>query len=67
MNIKAYKDFTINGIFYAKGDTIKVNKFNIDSIWKLNEAGYIEPITVKDYLKMRNEILNPAIKKKEEE
>jgi hypothetical protein len=63
MEIIAKKDFTIDDKQYEKGDIVKVNKNNIDYIWKLNEKGFIEPITVKDINKLYNEILNS--KKKE--
>lgn len=55
----------LNGIFYDKGDEIEVS--NIEQLRKLNEKGFIEPLTqkqIQDYFK------KPEIKKifkKEEE
>lgn len=38
-------DCQINGIFYSKGDEIKVE--NKEQLVKLNEKGFIEPLTPK--------------------
>ena len=35
----------LNGIFYDKGDVIEVN--TIEQLKKLNEKGFIEPLTPK--------------------
>ena len=48
----AYKDCQINGIFYEKGEPVKVN--NKEALLKLIELGLIEPLTAKeiqDYFK----------------
>lgn len=61
----ANKDCQINGIFYEKGNEIKVD--NKEQLNKLNELGFIEPLTqkeIQDYFK-KEEIKN--IFKKEEE
>lgn len=45
-------DCQINGIFYSKGDEIKVE--NIEQLQKLNERGFIEPLAqkqIQDYFK----------------
>ena len=45
-------DCQINGIYYAKGDNIEVK--TIEQLRKLNEKGFIEPMTPKqmqDYFK----------------
>ena len=50
-------DCQINGIFYSKGDEIKVE--NKEQLIKLNEKGFIEPLTpkqIQDYFKNSNEI-----------
>ena len=55
-------DCQLNGIFYSKGDEIKVN--NIEQLTKINEKGFIEPLTAKeiqDYFK------KPDFKFKKEE
>lgn len=56
-------DCQINGVFYDKGEEIKVN--NIEELQKLNEKGFIEPLTAKqiqDYFKTEKRIF-----RKEEE
>ena len=48
----AKKDCQVNGIFYDKGDEIEVN--SIEQLRKLNERGFIEPLTqkeIQDYFK----------------
>lgn len=45
-------DCQINGVFYSKGDEIKVD--NIEQLQKLNERGFIEPLDqkqIQDYFK----------------
>lgn len=45
-------DCQVNGIFYSKGDEIKVE--NKEQLIKLNEKGFIEPLTpkqIQDYFK----------------
>lgn len=57
----ARKDCQVNGIYYEKGEEIKVN--NKEQLLKLNELGFIEPLTpkqIQDYFK------KPIFKKEEE-
>lgn len=52
----------LNGVFYDKGDEIKVE--TIEQLQKLNERGFIEPLTqkeIQDYFK------KPVYKFKKEE
>ena len=45
-------DCQLNGIFYTKGDEIKVD--NQEQLQKLNERGFIEPLTqkqIQDYFR----------------
>ena len=44
--IKAKKDFSLNGKFYIMGDEIK--DLDIKDIAKLNEKGFIEPLSYRD-------------------
>lgn len=49
-------DCQINGIFYSKGDEIKVE--NVEQLQKLNERGFIEPLNqkqIQDYFKKNDE------------
>ena len=55
-------DCQVNGIFYTKGEEIKVD--NKEQLNKLNEKGFIEPLTpkdIQDYFKI-NEIKNFSLK-----
>ena len=56
----AVKDFELNGINYIKGDELDIK--DINSIKKLNENGFIEPLTYRDLVLIEREL-----KKKKEE
>ena len=48
----AKKDCKLNDTYYSKGEEIKVN--TIEQLRKLNEGGFIEPLTqkqIQDYFK----------------
>ena len=62
MEPKAKIDCQINGIFYEKGETIKVN--NEQQLIKLNEKGFIEPMTAKQ---IQDYFRKPKLFRKEEE
>ena len=59
MKIIASKDFTSNKGNYIKGEEVK--DLNYEQIVKLNELGFIEPLTYKDLVLIEREL-----KKKEE-
>lgn len=44
--IKAVKEFSLNGKFYSKNDIVEIK--NKEDLIKLNEKGFIEPLTIKD-------------------
>lgn len=46
MRLIAKKLFRFNGVIYNIGDEVKVN--NGTELNKLNEGGYIEPLTIKE-------------------
>lgn len=46
MRIIAKQNININGTFYNEGDEVKVN--NKEQLIKLNEIGFIEPLTMKE-------------------
>ena len=60
---KAKIDFIFNGIAYEKGDTIKVD--TKEQLIKLNEKGFIEPLTLKQIQNFNKE--KKVINKEEEE
>lgn len=68
IKIIAKKDFTRNGEYVFAGDEIKAN--DINEIVRLNEKGFIEPLTFKDIVQLKKELENPKtdfkIKKEEE-
>lgn len=55
MKIIAKKDFTINNKFYFVGDEIKAEEFEIEKIVKMNEQGFIEPLSIKEILSLKKE------------
>ena len=65
IKIIAKKDFTRNGEPIFAGDEVKVN--SIEELVKLNEKGFIEPLTLKDIVQFKKELENPKKIKKEEE
>ena len=54
-------DFSANGVFYIKGDEITGLDYN--QIVKLNEEGFIEPLSYRDLVLIKRELEKP---KKEE-
>ena len=61
----AKKEIQINGTFYSKGDEINVE--TIEQLQKLNERGFIEPLSqkeIQDYFKKPE--LKKIFKKEEE-
>lgn len=67
IKIIAKKDFTRNGEPIFAGDEVKVN--SVEELVKLNEKGFIEPLTLKDIVQFKKELENPKddFKIKEEE
>ena len=65
IKIIAKKDFTRNGEPIFAGDEVKVN--TVEELVKLNEKGFIEPLTLKDIVQFKKELENPEKIKKEEE
>lgn len=62
----AKKDFTVDGLPFVKGDEVNVK--NIETIRKLNEKGFIEPLNFKDLVIIERELKSPTkYYKKEEE
>lgn len=65
MKLVAKKDFVLKNDYYTKGEEVKCNDFN--TIIKLNEKGFIEPLDTKDLFKIKKELETPKYFKKEEE
>lgn len=68
IKIIAKKDFTRNGEPVFVGDDVKVN--SVEELVKLNEKGFIEPLTLKEIVQFKKELENHKddfkIKKEEE-
>lgn len=68
IKIIAKKDFTRKGEPIFVGDDVKVN--SVEELVKLNEKGFIEPLTFKEIVQFKKELENPEndfkIKKEEE-
>lgn len=69
MKLIAQKDFTFKNSYYFKDDEIELNKIGtIEDISKLNENGFIKPLTLKELIDIQNELgLSKKINKKEVE
>ena len=65
IKIIAKKDFTRKGEPIFAGDEVKVN--SVEELVKLNEKGFIEPLTLKEIVQFKKELENPEKIKKEEE
>ncbi len=52
--IIAKQNFELNGVSYIKGDKIEIK--DINAIRKLNEKGYIEPLTYEDLVLIEREL-----------
>lgn len=62
--IKAKMDFSLNGNFYIEGEEIK--DLSMNEISRLNEKGFIEPLTYKDLVLMERELSKPKKEVKED-
>lgn len=69
-DIKFKKDVVINGETYFEGDNMNLNKVtkeDLKQIWSLNEKGFIEPITHKEFVEFSRNIKNPIDKYRKDE
>lgn len=60
--IKAKKDFTIGNEYFFVGDTIELDKLKYEQIVKLNEKGFIEPLTMKELIEIKKNKNNILVK-----
>ena len=63
MKIIAKKDFTMNEKSYIEGD--ELTGLTIQEIAKLNEEGFIQPLTYKDLVLIERELEGKKSKKEE--
>lgn len=68
MKLIANKDFTLNGSYYFENDEIESEKIGtIKDISRLNENGFIKPLSLKELVKLEQELKQTKKINKEEE
>ena len=68
MKLIIQRDFVLNGEYYFKNDEIAPEKIGtIKDISRLNENGFIKPLSLKELIKLENEMKQPKKINKEEE
>ena len=57
MKLIAQRDFILNGEYYFENDEIEPNKIGtIQDISRLNENGFIKPLSLKELVKLEQEL-----------
>ena len=59
IKIIAKKDFTMNGDLIEEKTDLTSKIKDISEIVRLNEKGFIEPLTFKDIVQLKKELENP--------
>ena len=68
MKLVVQKEIVLNGEYYFKNDEIEPNKIGtIQDISRLNENGFIKPLSLKELIKLESEMKQPKKIDKEEE
>ena len=68
MKLVIQRDFVLNGEYYFKNDEIEPDKIGtIKDIARLNENGFIKPISLKEMIKLEQELKQTKKINKEEE
>ena len=68
MKLTIQRDFVLNGIYYFENDEIEPEKIGtIKDISRLNENGFIKPLSLKELIKLESEMKQPKKINKEEE
>ena len=68
MKLVVQKDFVLNGEYYFENDEIEPNKIGtIQDISRLNENGFIKPLSLKELVKLEQELKQNKKTNKEEE
>ena len=68
MKLTIQKDFVLNGVYYFENDEIEPEKVGtIKDISRLNENGFIKPLSLKELIKLESEMKQPKKIDKEEE
>lgn len=57
MKLTIQRDFVLNGVYYFENDEIEPNKIGtIQDIARLNENGFIKPLSLKELIKLESEM-----------
>ena len=68
MKLTIQRDFVLNGVYYFENDEIEPNKIGtIKDISRLNENGFIKPLSLKELIKLESEMKQTKKINKEEE
>ncbi|MFR2207210.1 MAG: hypothetical protein ACLS59_06705 [Clostridia bacterium] len=68
MKLIIQRDFILDGVYYFENDEIEPDKIGtIKDIARLNENGFIKPLSLKELIKLESEMKQPKNINKEEE
>lgn len=68
MKLIIQRDFILDGVYYFENDEIEPDKIGtIKDIARLNENGFIKPLSLKELVKLESEMKQPKNINKEEE
>ena len=68
MKLIIQRDFILNGVYYFENDEIAPEEIGtIEDISRLNENGFIKPLSLKELIKLESEMKKPKNINKEEE
>ena len=60
MKLTIQRDFVLNGVYYFENDEIEPEKVGtIKDISRLNENGFIKPLSLKELIKLESEMKQP--------
>ena len=63
--MKAKIDFILNGKFYEENKEIELDGIKFEEVIKLNEKGFIYPLTTKELYEIKEKIKNSSKKKED--
>lgn len=68
MKLIIQRDFILNGVYYFENDEIAPEEIGtIEDISRLNENGFIKPLSLKELIKLESEMKKTKNINKEEE
>lgn len=68
MKLIIQRDFILDGVYYFENDEIEPDKIGtIKDIARLNENGFIKPLSLKEMIKLEQELKQAKKINKEEE